>query len=152
MDTPPDNATDVKVFAPKFQTLQVNWTNPSDVNGPLLSSKAIAFSSKTKVAECGDNLMASSPVTCSLTKLNNCAVYDVVLEVCTGPPKDVPEAPADKGSYCTKASYPGHPTLPGGWCLFITIFHHCPTVHFFLNNNLLSGCVYLIFPGRFHSF
>nr|VZI41407.1 unnamed protein product [Spirometra erinaceieuropaei] len=108
----PDAANITRVDATPFETLEVLWKNPSERNGTLLSSTAIALLDGVRAAECNGTTAASSETNCSLTRLRNFTVYEVVVEVCTGP-AEVDGVRGGDCSYCTNTSSPGHRTSAG---------------------------------------
>ncbi|KAL7055963.1 hypothetical protein AAHC03_023037 [Spirometra sp. Aus1] len=108
----PDAANIESVLAPPFETLEVHWMNPSERNGKLSSSTAIALLDGVRAAECSGTTAASSAASCSLTGLRNFTVYEVVVEVCTGP-AEVDGVRGGDCNYCTNTSSSGHQTSPG---------------------------------------
>ncbi|VDK72474.1 unnamed protein product [Dibothriocephalus latus] len=101
----PDAATKLEVHTTSYDKLEVNWTNPSNRNGPLSSSKAFALLKGQWAAACEVKAEALSAASCLLKGLGAFTVYDVVVEVCTGPGGD--------SNYCKNASSADHQTLPG---------------------------------------
>ncbi|BHF83147.1 hypothetical protein SprV_0802628900 [Sparganum proliferum] len=108
----PDAANITSVLARPFETLEVRWMNPSERNGTLLSSTAIALLNGVRVAECSGITAALSSAICSLTGLRNFTVYEVVVEVCTGSADVVGVRRGDR-NYCTTKSSLRHRTSPG---------------------------------------
>nr|VZI49377.1 unnamed protein product [Spirometra erinaceieuropaei] len=82
----PDPATIIAVDAPAAGTLEVRWVNPSEANGDLSSSRAIARPKDGgSEATCDGNIEALSQANCRLTALKDFTKYDVWVEVCTAP-------------------------------------------------------------------
>ncbi|BHF83144.1 hypothetical protein SprV_0802628600 [Sparganum proliferum] len=81
-----DRANITGVAAPAAATLEVRWVNPSNPNGKIFSSKAIAqpAGGDSKINCCGSTV-ASSATNCSLTGLRNFTKYEVWVLICTEP-------------------------------------------------------------------
>ncbi|BHF83129.1 hypothetical protein SprV_0802627100 [Sparganum proliferum] len=84
--TAPDPAKITAVVAPAPGTLEVRWVNPSNINGELSSSRAIARPKDGgSEVNCSVTPEASSATSCSLTGLRNFTEYVIWVEVCTAP-------------------------------------------------------------------